>query len=67
MKELNPRDVNKLALKITNLLAMKFGQIVGHDNRQVVLVKVLQHDTIATLLLEYYLKLHGARAQLAFS
>jgi hypothetical protein len=29
-------------------------------------VKVLQHDTIAALLLEYYLKPHDARAQLAF-
>jgi hypothetical protein len=66
MKELNPRDVNRLALKIVNLLATKFGQIVGHDNRQVVLVKVLQHDTIATLLLEYYPKPHDPRAQLAF-
>jgi hypothetical protein len=27
---------------------------------------MLQHDTIATLLLEYYLKPHDARAQLAF-
>jgi hypothetical protein len=66
MKELNPRDVNRLALKIVNLLATKFGQIIGHDNRQVVLVKVLQHDTIAIVLLEYYPKPHDARTQLAF-
>jgi hypothetical protein len=61
MKELNPRDVNRLALKIVNLLAMRFEQIVGHDNRQVVLVKVLQHDTILTLLLKNYPKPHDAR------
>jgi hypothetical protein len=32
-EELNPRDVNKLALKIVNLLAKEFGQITSHDNK----------------------------------
>jgi hypothetical protein len=53
-EELNPRDVNRLSLKIVNLLVKEFGQIVNHGNKQVVLVKVLEDDTIAIFLLEYY-------------
>jgi hypothetical protein len=59
-------NVNRLTLKIINLLAKEFGQIVGHDNKQVVLVKVLQHKTIATFLPEYYPKPHDAKTQLVF-
>jgi hypothetical protein len=47
---LTPRDVNKISLKIINILAKEFGQIAGHDNRQDILLKVLQHDTIITIL-----------------
>ncbi len=66
-EELNPRDDNRVALKIVHLLAKEFGQIAGHDNRQVILVKVLQHDTIVAILPKYYPKLHDAKAQLAFN
>jgi hypothetical protein len=48
-------------LKIVNLLAKEFGQIAGHGNKQDVLMKVLEHDTIVVILLEYYPKPHEAK------
>jgi hypothetical protein len=60
-EKLNLRDVNRLILKIVNLWAKEFGQIVDHGNKQVVLVKVLEHDIIAMILLEYYPKPHEAK------
>ncbi len=65
-EKLNPRDVNRLALKIVNLLVKEFGQIAGHGNKQDVLVKVLEHETIVVILLEYYPKPHETKTQLTF-
>ncbi len=59
------RDVNRISFKIINLLAKQFRQIASHDNRQDVLMKVLQHDTIITIVPKYYPKLHEAKTQLS--